>query len=417
MNQNLKKITSIIFLICWFTCIIESKGIKLYPTQIIDLEPTNFTGSKFGLSRYVRFKKLGDDNKDNTTILAKKHSFTQVFADGSQISFKISESTLINILSKNVSSEHSNGLYDNDEDDDDDDDDDDTTTDTIILEERRRLSEKQNEDDANTTVNGIIIEENPRRRLSIEGTDSRTQVLSSYSTSTPYKEMGQVAYYADGQWNYCSGTLIGPRHVLTHASCLHGGSDMYLDGGLVYDGDWYSSIYFCPSRVSSSCSTGWYSMESAYVPNGWIEDSDSNYNYGLLVLSTSPNVGYHQFGYSNSITTSTYFYSIGYPSDKSTGTMWWTSCYMRYVGSNYMIDSSCDFYRGQEGSALYTKLSGSGTRVIYGLSYDDVVVSCGSSEACDDSEFFCFCYDNQHIKFTSLSYEEICSWINDDTVC
>jgi len=297
--------------------------------------------------------------------------------------YKIDESSLINLLSKNVTLKFSNPsnktVYNQD-----------------ILDEMMGTTDGSS-----------------RRRLSIEGTDWRTQVSSSYSGYTPYKEMGQVAYYADGQWNYCSGTLIGPKHVLTQAGCLHGGGDIYLDGALEYDGDWYSSVYFCPSRVSSSCSKGWYSMESAYVPNGWIEDWDSDYNYGLLVLSSSPNVGYYRFGYSTSITTSTYFYSIGYPSDKSSGTMWWTSCYMRYVGSNYMIDSSCDYYSGQWGSGTY--IWSSGTPIVYGLGYEDVAVSCSTTDTCTTG--FCFCYDNQHIRFTSLSYEEICSWIDDATVC
>ena len=150
----------------------------------------------------------------------------------------------------------------------------------------------------------------------------RLRGVNQQITEWPWRTIVQFNY--GGTNSGCSGSLIGPRHVVTAAHCIiNAGTDDYFAftvtsgrGGNQFAGQ--SNMPGCPNSATQSCpsigATYWY-----FVPSQWRAANTSNreqYDIGIIVIPNrlGNTVGWMGYWYApiNSLNTVNK-YSRGYP--------------------------------------------------------------------------------------------------------
>jgi V8-like Glu-specific endopeptidase len=182
---------------------------------------------------------------------------------------------------------------------------------------------------------------------SVIGQDTRTQITAT--TTYPYRTHGRIAVG-------CTGTLIGPRHVLTAGHCVYN----------ISNNQWYSNLDVSLGQNGATKPYGTTTWRRAVSVTGWTQSHLRDYDYAMIILNQDigNSNGWLGYGWQNPMPT----YNIninGYPGDKPAGTMWHAFCQLQII-QTFRLYYACDTFGGMSGSAIYV-LKPDQTRTIYGI--------------------------------------------------
>jgi glutamyl endopeptidase len=193
----------------------------------------------------------------------------------------------------------------------------------------------------------------------IIGPDNRIQITNT--TAWPYPVHGHIIMtFPNGSTYIGSGTMINRHHVLTAGHCVHSKSD----------GGWATNVQFNAAQNDASLPFGSAFATRLLSVNGWSDDANSDYDFGMLILGSELGnqtgfFGIISFG-SDSELTSSKVNVTGYPGDKGGRQMWTHADAIKRVQSEQFF-YDIDTVGGQSGSGVWSTWAGHSGEKIAGV--------------------------------------------------
>ncbi len=181
--------------------------------------------------------------------------------------------------------------------------------------------------------------------------DTRTQVTNT--TAHPFRTVGLVGFESGG----CSGTMIGPHHVLTSGHCIYN----------IKTNQWYKNLEFYPGRDGEQEFYGKFGWKRLFSVKGWTDQHQQDLDFGVVILDADAgnDVGWLSFGYQDPMPR--YNVNIvGYPGDEPAGTMWHAYCPLEAT-TETLLQYRCGTAPGSSGSSVFVYWTEKKTQTVYGV--------------------------------------------------
>ncbi len=181
------------------------------------------------------------------------------------------------------------------------------------------------------------------------GADERVQVTNT--SAFPFSAIVFLGLYDDLGFfvGHCSGTIVGPNSVLTAAHCL------YDETG------WVRDIRVVPGRNGAAEPFGFQWGVDWWVPDEWYANpGDVEFDWGIITLADSAlSTMAGSFNIASHLTSTLQRPDyqpamIGYPGDKSLGTMWMGAKPAFLSATDTHLLHEIDTFSGQSGSAIFS---------------------------------------------------------------